>query len=110
VAGEPIGSFCPKFHFAVELIGRRWSGAIVRVLMNGGRRFSEIHDAIPGLSDRLLAERLRELEREGIIEREGGDAHGYALTQAGRELEPALNAIGDWAERWALREPKERSA
>ncbi len=111
---DPIGGFCPKFHFAVELIGRRWSGAIVRVLMDGPRRFGEIHAAIPGLSDRLLAERLRELEREGIVTHEydeGPPAHSdYTLTQAGRELEPAMQAIGEWAERWALPQPKERSA
>ena len=66
---SPEGGICPKYHRAVELIGRRWSGAIVRVLMNRTSRFGEIHAAIPGISDRLLAERLRELEREGIVSR-----------------------------------------
>ena len=61
--------YCPRFHYAVELIGRRWSGAIILVMLGGASRYSEIRDAIPGLSDRLLSERLRELETEGIIDR-----------------------------------------
>jgi DNA-binding HxlR family transcriptional regulator len=101
----PVTGICPKYHRAVELIGRRWSGAIVRVLMNRPSRFGEIHAAIPGISDRLLAERLKELEREGIVLRTTEDGTPsfalYALSQAGLELEPAITAIGDWAERWA---------
>lgn len=75
----------------------------MRVLLCGPHRFNEIHDAIPGLSDRLLTERLRELERENVVTRilDGGHPHAvYTLTEAGRELEPALHEIGLWAERW----------
>ena len=62
-------SFCPKFHKSVELIGRRWTGAILRALLSGETRFSDIAHAIPGLSDRLLSERLKELETEGVVTR-----------------------------------------
>src|SRR6202049_2904136 len=69
-AGETLGGFCPRFHRAVELIGRRWTGAIVRSLLSGSRRFNEIAEQVPGLSDRLLAAPLRELEEAGIVRRD----------------------------------------
>src|SRR5215204_3446621 len=64
---EPA-AFCPRYHHAIELIGRRWSGAILRVLLDGPTRFSDITGAVPGLSDRLLSERLKELEAERWVE------------------------------------------
>jgi DNA-binding HxlR family transcriptional regulator len=64
--GEDRGRYCPSFHQTVELLGRRWNGVILQALMAHAERFSEIRAVIPGLSDRLLAERLRELEREGL--------------------------------------------
>ncbi|HLX25854.1 MAG TPA: helix-turn-helix domain-containing protein [Candidatus Cybelea sp.] len=95
---------CPRFHRAVELIGRRWTGAIIRILLPAPRRFNELLTAIPGISDRLLTERLRELEAAGIIRREvhaGSPVRViYDLTERGRELEEPLGAIGRWAERW----------
>lgn len=101
---EIVPSLCPRFHKAVELIGRRWTGAIVRTLLAGPRRFNELLTAIPGISDRLLTERLRELEAAGVVDREVHAASpvrvSYALTQCGRELSPALDEIGHWAERW----------
>src|SRR6201982_1206095 len=60
---------CPLYHEAVELVGRRWTGAILRVLMDGPLRFSEVAQAVPELSDRLLSERMKELEARGIVER-----------------------------------------
>jgi DNA-binding HxlR family transcriptional regulator len=97
-------SLCPRFHRAVELIGRRWTGAIIRVLMPGPRRFNELLAAVPGISDRLLTERLRELESAGIMGREvqaGSPVRvQYELTSSGRELREALDAVGRWAERW----------
>jgi DNA-binding HxlR family transcriptional regulator len=97
-------TLCPRYHRAVELIGRRWTGAIVRLLLPGRRRFNELRAAIPDISDRMLSERLRELESEGIVERfvvpESPVRVEYELTAKGRELEPALLAIGSWAERW----------
>ena len=95
---------CPLFHQAVELIGKRWTGAIVRVLTSKPARFVELREKVPELSDRLLSERLKELEDVGIVERVvAGDrpiAVSYRLTDKGRALEPALDAIGKWAVEW----------
>ena len=95
---------CPDFHAAVELIGRRWAGAIVWALAERPHYFAELVQAIPGLSDRLLSRRLRELEAEGLVERsvhEGTPPRvSYALTAKGRELEPPLRELGQWARRW----------
>jgi len=95
---------CPLYHQAVELVGRRWTGAIVRVLMGGPLRFSEICQAVPELSDRLLSERMKELEARGIVVRTvipGPPLRvQYELSQMGRDLEPALSELQRWAERW----------
>ena len=95
---RPAVECCPKLHEAVELIGKRWSGAIIVVLLEGGAmRFSEIAHAIPQLSDRLLSERMKELEARGIVERCEG---GYALTEMGRALEPTVRELRSWAQSW----------
>ena len=92
---------CPQFHEAVERVGRRWTGAILAVLLgHEPLRFGEIAAAIPDLSDRLLTERLRELEGRGLVCRA---EEGYALTPMGRDLEPAVGALQDWARRWLAR-------
>ena len=92
---------CSKYHRAVELVGKRWSGAILLVLIDGPLRFSEITQLVDGLSDRLLSERLKELEGEGIVLRqETGDTPvrvEYVLTEKGRALEPALRALKTWS-------------
>jgi DNA-binding HxlR family transcriptional regulator len=97
-------SCCPFYHEAVELVGRRWTGAILRVLMDGPLRFSEVAQAVPELSDRLLSERMKELESRGIVERtviSGPPVRvEYGLSRMGRELEPALAEIQRWARRW----------
>lgn len=97
---------CPRFHAAVELVGRRWTGAIIRVLLAGPRRFNELLAAIPGMSDRLLTERLRELEAKRLIRRDVLDGAPvrvvYSLTCAGAELKDALDSLGRWAERWMV--------
>jgi DNA-binding HxlR family transcriptional regulator len=102
-SGVPSGC-CPLYHEAVELIGRRWTGAILRVLMDGPLRFSQIGQAVPELSDRLLSERMKELEARGIVERTviPGPPLGveYSLSRMGRELEPALSELQRWAGRW----------
>jgi DNA-binding HxlR family transcriptional regulator len=101
--GSPSGC-CPLYHEAVELVGRRWTGAILRVLMDGPLRFSQIGQAVPELSDRLLSERMKELESRGIVERTvlpGPPLRvEYALTRMGQELEPALTELQRWAGRW----------
>src|ERR1700722_13321369 len=101
---ERTAGCCPLYHEAVELVGRRWTGAILRVLMDGPLRFSEIAQSVPELSDRLLSERMKELEARGIVER---TVHSgppvrveYCLSEMGRELEPALSEIQRWARRW----------
>ena len=95
---------CPLYHEAVELVGRRWTGAILRVLMDGALRFSEIAQAVPELSDRLLSERMKELEARGMVQRtviSGPPLRvRYELSEMGHELEPALNEIQSWARRW----------
>ncbi|HVS28889.1 MAG TPA: helix-turn-helix domain-containing protein [Solirubrobacteraceae bacterium] len=97
---------CPLYHEAVELIGRRWTGAIVRVLMPRPMRFSAIANAVPELSDRLLSERMKELEARGLVARTvlaGPPVRvEYALTRMGRDLEPALSEIEAWAHRWLV--------
>jgi DNA-binding HxlR family transcriptional regulator len=105
---------CPYYHEAVELIGRRWTGAIVAVLMDGGSmRFSEISHAVPELSDRLLSERMKELEARGVVTRDVDPGPPvkvvYELTDMGRSLEPALRELKSWARRW-LRENERTSA
>jgi len=88
----------------VELIGKRWSGAILLVLMGGPARFSEIKGLVPEISDRLLSERLKELEAERLVERRVMEsvpvAVEYALTDKGRALEPALRGLKSWAHDW----------
>jgi DNA-binding HxlR family transcriptional regulator len=96
---------CPYYHEAVEMIGRRWTGAIVAVLLDGGpMRFSEVGHAVPQLSDRLLSERVKELEARGVVTRtvEPGPPVRvlYELTDMGRSLEPALRELESWARRW----------
>jgi DNA-binding HxlR family transcriptional regulator len=98
------GSCCPLYHEAVELVGRRWTGAILRVLMDGPMRFSEIAQSVPELSDRLLSERMKELEARGMVERTVHPGPPvrveYSLSTMGRELEPALSELQRWAKRW----------
>jgi DNA-binding HxlR family transcriptional regulator len=108
-----VAHCCPLYHEAVELVGRRWTGAILRVLMDGALRFSEIAQAVPELSDRLLSERMKELEARGMVDRRvipGPPLRvEYELSQMGRELEPALSELQRWANRW-LRHGHEQTA
>lgn len=106
---------CGRFHKAVELIGRRWSGAIIQILLHGPSRYAELRAAIPDITDRMLSERLRELEEECIVARtvvpETPVRVEYSLTLKGRALAPAIAAIGHWAEKWVeLDTPRSRPA
>jgi DNA-binding HxlR family transcriptional regulator len=101
----PPSRCCPYYHEAVELIGRRWTGAIVAVLLDGGEmRFSQVAQAVPELSDRLLSERMKELEARGVVHRRTDPGPPqritYTLTAMGRSLEPALLELAEWARRW----------
>ena len=110
---DEMSSFCPRYHHAVELIGRRWTGAVIRVLLRGRARYNELRAKIPDISDRMLSERLRELESEGVLTRvvvpETPVRVEYELTKKGRALEPVVRAIGDWAERWVEAEAKSKA-
>ena len=96
---------CPHYHAAVELIGRRWTGAILYALADEGPlRFAELKEAVPGMSDRLLSTRLKELEGAGLVRREvqeGPRVHvSYELTAKGESLKPVLGAVKKWARQW----------
>ena len=95
---------CQVFHSAIELIGRRWTGAIISVMFKGATRFCEIREAIPGISDRLLTERLKELEDNGVVTRVVTASRppqvSYRLTPKGEALQPVIDAISDWAGDW----------
>lgn len=101
---EPVSQVCSRFHRAIELIGSRWTGAILRILLNGRTRYAAIKAAIPDITDRMLSERLRSLEAENLVIRqvipETPVRVEYELTEKGRELQDALREIGNWAERW----------
>jgi len=103
-----VPSLCTRFHRASELIGRRWTGAIIFVLLKSRCRFATLRDAIPDITDRMLSDRLQELETEGIVERtvipETPVRVEYALTRKGRALAPAMDAIVEWAHKWTEKE------
>src|SRR3954464_3387788 len=107
-------ALCARFHRASELIGRRWTGAIIFVLLKSRCRFATLRDAIPEITDRMLSERLQELEQEGIVERTVGPETPvrveYSLTRKGRALTTAIDAIADWAHKWAEAEPPAAAA
>lgn len=95
---------CPRYEAASELLGKKWTGLILRVLLGGPRRFCEFRAQVPHLSDRLLSERLKELEEAGIVRRTVHDTKPvlieYSLTEKGQALEPVVASIATWAEQW----------
>jgi DNA-binding HxlR family transcriptional regulator len=109
-----MAGLCPRYHHAIELIGRRWAGAIVQILMKGPARYNELRAEIPDISDKMLAERLKELELEGVVTRtvipEPPVGVEYRLTDKGRALETAVTAIGKWAEKWIAAPPAQKRA
>jgi DNA-binding HxlR family transcriptional regulator len=98
------GSSCTQFQRAIEFIGRRWNGAILFVLLDGPCRFNELLSRVPNLSDRLLTERLRELEAAGMVTRDVQPGPPirvvYALTDAGRALNDVIESISAWSRQW----------
>jgi DNA-binding HxlR family transcriptional regulator len=103
-SSAPVSQVCSRFHRAIELIGSRWTGAILQTLLQGRTRYAAIRGAIPDITDRMLSERLRSLEGEKLVLRvvtpESPVRVEYELTPKGRELQNALREIGSWAERW----------
>jgi len=95
---------CPHYHQAVELIGRRWAGAILYALTDGPLHFAELKEAVPGMSDRLLSCRLKELEKARLVQREVQPGNrvrvSYELTEKGHSLEPVIGELRDWARHW----------
>ena len=95
---------CRRFHKASELIGRRWTGAIIFVMLRTRCRFATLRGAIPAITDRMLSERLQELEQEGIVARvvvpQTPVRVEYTLTKKGRALGRAIGAITEWARTW----------
>lgn len=107
---------CPRFHYAVELIGRRWTGAILFILLRGSTRYTDLREAIPGITDPMLSARLHELESEGVVERsvlpDSPVRVQYALTAKGQALSEVMGTIGDWSRRWIAAptpEPKQET-
>ena len=109
----PTRALCGRFHRASELIGRRWTGAIIFVLLGSPCRYATLRDAIPDITDRMLSERLQELEQEGLVERtvvpETPVRVEYALSKKGRALRPAIDAIADWSHTWVKGGDKEHT-
>lgn len=104
-AAPPVSiAVCPYYHAAVEMLGKRWTGAIVHALLDGPRRFSELSQVIPQISDRLLSTRLRELEAGGLVTRRVHDDAPvrveYQLTPKGRALKPVIDSLRTWAREW----------
>jgi DNA-binding HxlR family transcriptional regulator len=103
-----MSEYCSRYQRSTELIGRRWASSVLRVLLLHPRRFNEILHAIPGLSDRLLSERLRDLEEAGLVTKtlaSGQGAHvEYALTEPGRDLGQVVVALRGWVDKWMPQE------
>lgn len=95
---------CPKYECAIELLGKKWTGLIVRVLLDGPKRFKALKEQIPEISDRILTERIRELETLGILIRhvypETPVRIEYELTEKGKELKQVIDSIQHWSEKW----------
>jgi DNA-binding HxlR family transcriptional regulator len=98
------GQICPRYEHAVQLLGKRWTGLLLYSLLNGPQRFCELTASVEGLSDRVLSDRLRELEEEGVVERvvypQIPVRIEYQLTDKGQAFGPVVEAIHKWAEQW----------
>ena len=109
----PHEAICEHFQRAAALIARRWNPLIVGALLDGQRRFTDIRTSIPGISDRLLSERLKDLDAAGVVTRrvipETPVRIEYGLTDRGRDLAGVIDELRGWAERWPIgaREPAE---
>jgi DNA-binding HxlR family transcriptional regulator len=95
---------CPKYEQAAELLGKRWTGLIIRVLMGGPKRFKEIKEQIPEMSDKMLTDRMKELEAQGVLTRtvypEMPVRIEYELTEKGKDMKDVIESIQAWGEKW----------
>ncbi len=99
-----VAHTCPRYEHAIQVLGKRWTGLLLDALMQGPRRFCELTVLVDGLSDRVLSDRLRELELEGVVQRivypQIPVRVEYQLTEKGYALKPVIDAIHVWATRW----------
>lgn len=99
-----FSKMCPKYESAIDVLGKKWTGLIIRVLLGGPKRFKDIKEQIPDMSDRILTERMKELESLNILTRqvypETPVRIEYELTEKGRNLEQVIEAIQKWGEDW----------
>lgn len=97
-------SMCPRFETAFSVLGKRWNGLIIYSLMSGPKRFKDISHIIPSMSDKMLSERMKDLENEGILVRhvypETPVRIEYELTEKGKALQPVMDQVQNWAEHW----------
>lgn len=95
---------CPKYESAAELLGKKWTGLIIRVLLGGPKRFKDMKEQIPDMSDKMLTDRMKELEALNIVKRtvypEMPVRIEYELTDRGHDLEPVILSIQSWGEKW----------
>lgn len=105
MTNETESPVCQHFQRAAELLGKRWTPQLVRVLLSGAVRYSDLKAGVPQISDHLLSERLKELEAEGIVTREVTPSTPvrieYRLTERGNDLAAVIGELASWAERWA---------
>ena len=105
---------CKAYQQAIELLGRRWTGVIFYMLLQRPHRFNELLTSVHGISDRLLTERLRELEEHGLVERrvipDSPVRVEYILTEAGRDAEASISTIFRWGSKWFMDETESQPA
>ncbi|WP_454191935.1 winged helix-turn-helix transcriptional regulator [Paenibacillus sp. Marseille-Q7038] len=101
---NPHLKMCPRFETAFSFLGKRWNGLIIKTLLDGPKRFKDISNLIPQMSDKMLSERMKDLEAEGILTRhvypETPVRIEYELTEKGKALNPVMSQIQTWAEEW----------
>ncbi|MGH2498349.1 MAG: winged helix-turn-helix transcriptional regulator [Ktedonobacteraceae bacterium] len=111
---KPTKHLCKRYEQAIQLLGKRWTGLILDTMLEGPQRFCEMTATVEGLSDRVLSDRLRELESEGVVERvvypQIPVRVEYRLTEKGRDLRPVVQAIHEWAEKWITLDVSETQA
>jgi DNA-binding HxlR family transcriptional regulator len=102
------GQFCPVAQ-ALDVLGDRWTLLIIRDMLTGTRHFNDLERGLPGISRPLLAQRLRQLQQAGVIEKQinghGRKTTEYHLTQAGQEIQSVINALLTWGAKWSFGDP-----